>query len=508
MSHVSCQNINLSFVSYTNLLSSSVNNLSSKSLVYLTTIIMAGKPELCGEPWKSGSAAAYNQKDRRDHDSEESDEESGPDDVADVFEGRKKKSKKACDNFLKACINSRYPVFDRSGNAAFSVVFGLRRADGHKNPEPLVLDTRDSILDVPYALANGLLTLHEYDEKTNRSTPVEVNQLARATSQQEDYVTLPSSVNRASGRRGWTVYEHVVEPASDLGLLFEVGKQYEIRFSSTRDLDLGVKWYGYGKQEELLNDPKQPRAASETPKLLLSAVSGLARFKAVQSIAKPPDLIMHMRLCPSIEASGSGGVTLVEVVIVNNGLETITVQTSGEQSFLIPQGPQGVDFDVHGDWTYDSRPRIIDSAASAPLFSVQIVDITTSKVVRDPRKPSGSKPLTKPGSSAHLDHRPKLPQLVTLKPGEPAIRTFGIDECLKWRVDNTKPITTLADGRYGVRLEPRGMWWCTGDRNEFATKEAERLPKKLWNTYVLPVLLHCEDTIEVTVKDGRLVPSL
>ena len=97
---------------------------------------------------------------------------------------------------------------------------------------------------------------------------------------------------------------------------------------------------------------------------------------------------------------------------------------------------------------------------------------------------------------------------MTLKPGVPAIRTFSIDECLRWRVDNTQPLTTLADGRYGVRLEPRGMWWCSGDKDEFASEEVERLPQRLWKTHVLPVLLCCEDMVEVEVKDGKVVSSV
>lgn len=496
MSHISCQDIKPASASSS---LSSVNVLSGQPVVHLVTIVMAEESGRYDEPWKSGIAAGYHQEDRRQGDRQETDEKS----VADVFAGKKKR-KKASNNFLKACVNCRYPVFDRSGNAAFSVVFGLRREDAHTNPEPLVLSTPESMLDVPYALANGLLILHEYDEHTDRSTPVDVNQLSRAVSHQQGYVALPSSASEVSGRRGWTVYEYVVEPTSDLGSLFKAETQYEIRFPSTKDLDLAVKWYGYGEQEELLHGPEQPRAASETSKLLLSAAHGLARFKAVEWVATPPILTTHMRLCPPMEADGS---VLLEVAVVNNSPETITVQTSGEQHFLIPQGPQGVDFDVHGNWTYDPRPRIVDCAASAPLYSVQIIDIKTGTPVKEARKPPGSRPLTKPGSPAHMDHRPKLLQLVTLKPGVPALRTFSIDECLKWRVDNTQPLTTLADGRYGVRLEPRGMWWCIGDRDEFATEQVERLPERLWKTCVLPVLLHCEDTIEVEVKIGKLLPS-
>ncbi|MCJ1345992.1 hypothetical protein MMC31_004203 [Peltigera leucophlebia] len=57
---------------------------------------------------------------------------------------------------------TRYRIFDASGQLPFSLVFGLcRRSPADTDPRPLLLEIAASVLDVPFALAHGLLTLHE-----------------------------------------------------------------------------------------------------------------------------------------------------------------------------------------------------------------------------------------------------------------------------------------------------------------------------------------------------------
>ena len=60
--------------------------------------------------------------------------------------------------------HSRYQVFDASGQLPFNIVFGLcRRSPGDTDLRPLLIEIAGSVLDVPFALAHGLLTLHEQD---------------------------------------------------------------------------------------------------------------------------------------------------------------------------------------------------------------------------------------------------------------------------------------------------------------------------------------------------------
>jgi hypothetical protein len=61
-------------------------------------------------------------------------------------------------------VHSRYQVLDASGQLPFSVVCGLcRRSLADTNLRPLCLGIGGSVLDIPYALAHGLLALHQRD---------------------------------------------------------------------------------------------------------------------------------------------------------------------------------------------------------------------------------------------------------------------------------------------------------------------------------------------------------
>lgn len=57
-------------------------------------------------------------------------------------------------------LQSRYTVFDASGRLPYDIVFGLRRRSD-SDPRDVSFQTTNSFLDVPYALANGILSLHE-----------------------------------------------------------------------------------------------------------------------------------------------------------------------------------------------------------------------------------------------------------------------------------------------------------------------------------------------------------
>ena len=100
---------------------------------------------------------------------------------------------------LHTQIHSRYQVFDASGRLPFSIVFGLcRRSPADTDSRPLLLETAGSVLDVPYALAHGLLTFHEQDPD-NGTQAVEVG-LCRlgevAANGEAGFLALPTLVNR------------------------------------------------------------------------------------------------------------------------------------------------------------------------------------------------------------------------------------------------------------------------------------------------------------------------
>lgn len=85
--------------------------------------------------------------------------------------------------------------------------------------------------------------------------------------------------------------------------------------------------------------------------------------------------------------------------------------------------------------------------------------------------------------------------MVTIKPGDSLVRL----------VDISKQLAGLPDGAYEVNLEPRGMWWCKGSRDEFAQEGDDRVPQRLWDPMIPPVMLESESTVEVRIEDGKII---
>jgi hypothetical protein len=77
---------------------------------------------------------------------------------------------------IQTQFKSRYPVFDASGKLPFDLVFGLRRKTD-SDPRDIYFQTTHSFLDVPYALAKGLLRIHDLrhfsEDKKNPKEHVE-----------------------------------------------------------------------------------------------------------------------------------------------------------------------------------------------------------------------------------------------------------------------------------------------------------------------------------------------
>lgn len=137
-------------------------------------------------------------------------------------------------------INSRYQVFDASGQLPFSIVFGLcRRSPADTDPRPLLLEVAGSTLDVPHALAHGLLTLHEQDpEDAKQWVEIDRRRLNKVAAKEAERLSLPSPVNRTEHwRDAFTVYQCHVDVNGDLASILEPGKKYIIRLASE---DLGI----------------------------------------------------------------------------------------------------------------------------------------------------------------------------------------------------------------------------------------------------------------------------
>jgi len=124
-------------------------------------------------------------------------------------------------------IHSRYPVFDASGQLQSSIVFDLcSRSRADTDPRPLLLKIAGSVLDVPYALAYDLLTLHKQDPKdTKLWVEVDLNQLNNVTVKKAEGLSLPSPVNRVEPwRNAFTVYQYHVDFNGKLASILKPGK--------------------------------------------------------------------------------------------------------------------------------------------------------------------------------------------------------------------------------------------------------------------------------------------
>ena len=390
-------------------------------------------------------------------------------------------------------IHSRYQVYDASGELPFSIIFGLcRRSPADTDPRPVTLEIAGSVLDLPYALTHGLLTLHEHDPQDAKQwVEVDLRRLNDNVAKEAGCLSLASPVNRTEyWRDAFTVYQSHVDVKDDLASILEPGKKYVIRLASG---DLGVKRWAYGERKQSIDNDGKPSHGSEAVKLVNSKpTAGNATFKVVKSLPCPPRMETRIRLCASSTSSdsalanthGSSNINALKISVLNTGSDSVTVQTQGNQRFLIPWGP----FQPEPE-SDDDRMRIIDATPhKPPTSSLQVIDSATGEVVQGNER-RGTGPLT----DSNADQRPKMEDVVTLKPGVPLIRKFDI-----------RPLVDgLVDGQYKIRLQSRGCRWWHG---EIGKEEGEdgRVPAHLCRIITSPLMLESQDEVELRVRDGKV----
>jgi len=396
-------------------------------------------------------------------------------------------------------IHSRYQVLDASGQLPFSIVFGLcRRSPADTDPRSLLLEIAGSVLDVPYALAHGLLTLYQQDpedpEDTKQWVEVDLSRLSKVAANEAECLALPSPVNRTEHwRDAFTVYQCHVDVNGELASILEPGKKYIIRLASE---DLGVKRWAYSDRKQFINNDGKPSHDSEAVKLVNSKpTAGNATFTVVKSLSWPPRMETRMRLCASSPSSDStlantkfSSSTALEVSVINTGSDSVTVQTRGHQRFLIPWGPFQPEPDAD-----DHRMRIIHATPhKPPTSSLQVVNSATGEVVRGNER-RGTGPLT----DSNADQRPKVDDVVTLKPGAPVIR----------KIDIGALVDGLVDGQYKIQMQSRGCRWWHG---EVGKEEGEggRVPAHLGGIIVPPLMLESQDEVELRMRDGKVDHSM
>ena len=392
---------------------------------------------------------------------------------------------------LHTQIHSRYRVFDASGQLPFTIIFGLcRRSPADTDPRPLLLEVAGSVLDVPYALAHGLLSLREQDPKDAKQwVEVDLSRLNTVATKEAECLSLPSPVNRTEHwRDAFTIYQRHIDVNDELASILEPGKKYIIKLANE---DLGVKRWAYSDRKQFVYDDERPSHDSEAVKLVNSKpTAGNATF-IVKSLSWPPRMETRLRLCASPPSSDSALVnakpnssTTLEVSVISTGFDSVTVQTRAHQRLLIPWGPFQPEPDAN-----DDRMRIIDATPhKPPTSSLQVVDSVTGEVVRG-NEQRGTGPLR----DSNAGRRPMAEDVVTLKPGAPIIRTIGIGAL----------VDGLVDGQYRIRMQSKGRRWWHG---EVRREEGEdgRLPAHLREIINSPLMLESQDEVELSIKDGKV----
>lgn len=306
------------------------------------------------------------------------------------------------------------------------------------------------------------------------------------------YIVLPPKSNRTEprGQMGVTEYRYRVDPGSPLASLLEPGKKYSIGLTNG---DLGVH-HCIGSDHVPLSSTSSlststAELAIDCRNLISNPHSGSAVFTAVESLIWPPTVRTRMRLLNprrnEIPSSDGGNVPILEVTVTNTGSDVISIQTRGQQRFLSPWGPFQPESD---DGLCAGRiPCILDP--SSTTASLQVVDATTGSVVRDALKP-GVCGLT----SGRPDSRPNVDQLVVLTPSLAISREIQLD----------KLVHGLADGRYLIRLTPKGCWWHSGDVKSEPDHDG-KVSKRCTIATQTPVVLESDDEVEFELIDGKIV---
>lgn len=446
---------------------------------------------------------------------------------------------------IRTAVEVEYNVFDKSGTLPFTVLIGLcRTSSDDLDPRPVIVDTRKTLLDVPYALAHGLLQLEarpDADAEEDRAETLRAlaaeSDPDRAGVVEASCVTLPSPVGREEGwswRRNMTVHRYRVEKDSPLASMLQVRKKYAIRIPPSARLGVGRSVSNDGAEDLARNGssvvPLSGGSGTECVELLCRRSLYSRFFCVVPSLPWPPRLITMLELVrPAsttitttsegseeeeeewvvVEAEDASPSTeppkpdrtavYLDVTTTHTGSDPISVQIRGHPRFLYAETIWGME--SH----YNCWGRIIDPEVKYHESSLRIVDRATGMVVRCP-PPRIERGGSAPGGCGRgvkgkPDYRPLLCNMVTLAPGRP------------WRnrVEISRALAGLPDGQYGVGLEPRGMWWCWGDPYaHFATiinGEDERVPWQLWREEIPPAVLASEEVAWFRIEQGEVVPE-
>ena len=253
--------------------------------------------------------------------------------------------------------HSHSPVYDLSGTNPFDVFFevDMFRGDGGGWRSTTLL-LNGSMLDVPHASSLGLLELIDLDadrkivfdpksDGTAGSTPstlcsdsfdlVDIEENSRITFTSEDdslttsapsaqpqnrFVTLPT--RESGGRRKAQKAIPLCIPKTIKHML-KSGRKYRLQITS---IDLGVKWWRYGSQEELaVKDVPIELLSPSEPGAVVATQLCHRDFTVFESLPVPPSVHISLDLShPFIYRSGDPAPTL-KISVTNTADQPVTM---------------------------------------------------------------------------------------------------------------------------------------------------------------------------------------
>ena len=391
-------------------------------------------------------------------------------------------------------LNSQYRLFDASGHLPFSIVFALcRRSSEDTDPRNIDFQVSQTVLDVPYALLNGLLTLHHRPSPGSSSSDWEEADLSTLRNDTlkpspPETILLPSRANQPGKKfDSFTEYRYQVKPREPLVALFAAGRKYKISLAGR---DFGIHHWVESEQTQSSSASAEPKTqgSSQACRLISNSHGGFAVFKVVANLPWPPTIETHLDLsrvkAESITASARDERVFLKVIVTNTGSDPVAVQTRGQQRFLTAWGPFQPESQEFSDGAY----RIIDPAPSK--YNFRIVNDATGEVVRGQTADvTGCIGLR----NANADTRPQVEDLITLVPGNPLLR----------EIDATSLFGGLADGKYHIQLKSKGCWWHRGSV-ESEDGDDGRVPRHLV-TVERPALVFEAEDVCFEIIGGKII---
>ena len=371
---------------------------------------------------------------------------------------------------LKLHLDSTYSpaVLDLEGAVPYDMVLQVRRGASDLT-RPMNILTDDSLFDIPYAFSKGLLKLIDLDSKEQVDLGL-VGTSLKPTANPK-LITLPPRASRLPRFK----YDFVIPLRLNAHIRPALAPDHQYRVE-LGTLELGIKWWSYGDDGDREVHSSDSSLPPSEPAKLVASKSAHRDFSVVNSLPKPPSISISMSLSSNIVHRSKSPPTTLRVVITNKGNRTITLRSSGDQSFLCPS---------NGAENTPNHHRITSTKPPPSIDNFSITKVSTNEEFI--AKPVHTCSLTV-GSGGRSRRG-----LTMLEPGVPLTQEFVL-------LENAGAIIKAMgnDDEFCLRLRPLGVWWFAGTLGDiFGDQETIRkMPGPC-----LPLILQSDYELQFRLED-------